>query len=1316
MIWVVCGLSMGAQAGGTLTGVVTNLVTGTGIVGARITVNGLVTYSVSNGVYSLTVDPPGTYSVGCTKAGYNGFTSPPVTITSGSTSVLNIQMQEQANSPESAMAGLDTAIQTVHVNWSLPVGDYELLYDDGIQDQFSVWATQGNMNGVRFSPPGYPAQIRGGSVNLGTSSNYPPGSNPLVPFQVAVFDATGPSGLPGTMIGGPFDIVPTHYGWFEFTFPVTVTVTSGNFYLVMIQGGNAPDAAGLAVDLTYPQFRSVQRFIAGGGPWVPAGGNFMLRAVVEGPGGPVDFTDESDALLGYHVWRLRQGEEQNPIVWADLGMTDQLTLDDPAWPGFPCGAYLWAVKARYSGDRYSAVTWSNVVQKCWTSAVTVQAELTCLSGDKSGTGVRLNNLVYPDTSYVSVMDTSGIVLFPNVWKGTYHLVMEKFGYQTQTLILPVSHDTAVTALLLQEKPPPRDLEMGEKNLVAYWRLPEYRQVLFSEDWTSASFQTNGWTPEGGNNWVISSVAGNPAPSAMFGWSPQVFNYDQSLVSPEIDTRFAPVLLLGYDITLDNFGTTTDNEMAVEVWDGTGWAEVASYNNHTGSIPWKNEVVDVSAFAGLSLSFRFRATGGDSYDINAWNIDNIRLEGSETQAGLMNCVLGYNVYLDQVLSGFTTDTKYTIPGDQVRYGQTYNLCVNAVYGSGWSDLACVPFTSLFLWPPKELNGTVIENSIELTWAKPEMHDSTGQMVTPPGLVGYRIYRNSVLIDSVTSPETLFYYDLQLEPGNYSYEVTARYDLALYGFPGQFDESMPAGPVTFLINFGRPLPFAEPWNKASFSYNNWQFVPEQGNWTINTAAGNPAPSAQFSWDPLRTDYKYSLQSPALDGTPYHCGTICLDFDLSAEVINPTGHEKLNVELYYDDMWHNVAAFQNDSSFTWSHRTIDISEVAGHGFLIGFKANGSNSADIQYWRMDNIYVHAVCFGPTDLEPDAQGFDVHLTWRPPDCTGSNMYLSEGFEGGIFPPESWARVITDTASTWAQMSALSPVGAHSGSYSAGVIWDYVHQDEWLIAENVVVNGNLEFWSFGFQGSVHMDHYYVKISTDEGLNWTILADLSAMPPYPGPGGYNQWNEPYVIDLAAYLGDVVSVAWQAIDGDGQGLWYSWAIDDCYIGNKKLDPKPAKHQGAGHSPDVPETLMGYNIFRRDPGTSDFLRVNVNTVSDTFYVDPGLNPGQYEYYISPVFNECTESVTSDTSLVDVITSVIPPGESLLRVYPVPASDHLTIECPQQIMSLKLLDINGSTILTREPFEEQAVIDVAGIPAGSYVLFIITASECYHHVVIIY
>lgn len=1272
-----------------LTGTVTSASGGDPVTGAKVIVGTQFTYTVAGGFYTLLIDPPGLFVIQTLKPGFDNFYSAPVLFQSGITVTLDISLLENTNPPGNPTALLDTTSQTVDIFWQIPPGNYELIYEDGIQDDFAIWAVHGNMYAVKFTPAGYPVTVDGGSVNIGKVSDYPAGSNPLVPFQVAVYDATGPGGRPGALISGPYDVLPSTLGWITFTFGTPVAITSGEFYLVMIQGGNSPNAAGIAIDKSAPGLRSFSRFVTGGGPWVPGPGNYMLRARLFGPGGPMLIDNTADAIEYYHIFRLRQGEELNPAVWTDLGTTSSLNLADPGWNTFPCGPYRWSVVTMYSQSRPSAPGFSNILGKCWTISATINVDLSCPEAPKSGVAVRLKNLVYPDTSYSATLGMSGTCTFPHVWKGSYELKVTKFGYQDFTSVVPLPADSTIPVILLQKKTSPVNLEVNDKSLVAHWDMPMYSEVLFSEDWSSASFLTNGWTVPQGSNWIISTISGNPTPSAMFGWSPQQTNYSESLLSPEIAPSYAPRLTLAYDIFLDNFGTTTVNQMAVEAWDGNAWVLLKNYSSASGSKPWTRDEVDVSALSGIPLQFRFRAYGEDTYDINSWNLDNITVSGSETQQGMINCVLGYNVYIDNVLSGFTTDNKYTIPGTQVLYGSGYNACVRAVYGSGISDPACDPFVSGFLWPPSGLIAVPIENSAHLTWIKPEVPDTASQPVVPPGLAGYMIYRDDQLVDSIDSPDQLSYFDYNLEPGSYSYSVTAKYDLTDYGYPGQADESFPAGPSMVTINFGKLLPFNESWDAGSFSFNSWTFAPSQGNWIIRTSEGDPPPAAAFTWDPLITGYNLALVSPPLDGSPFSCANIYFDLDLRLIDRNATGNEKLFIEVFYNDMWQSVAEFSNTGSFSWTSLHYDISDASGKGFLLRLRASGLNSGDIDSWEADNIHVYAICKGARDLGALVSGFNVDLSWSPPDCSGGMMNLDEGFEEDYFPPAGWSQVVTDAFSTWSHMNASSPVGSYEGNYSAGVLWDYNHQDEWLIAGDVNVDGDLQFWSYAYQGSVHNDHYMVKVSSDNGNTWSTLLDMSTLPTYGSPSGYNQWNEPYLVDMSAFYGHVVQIAWQAVDGDGQGLWYSWAIDNCFIGNKKLKLHPENQR----------SLLGYDVYRQDWPGSGYSKITLNPIMDTVYTDATIHDGNYSYFVRTVFAECVESATSDTVAAEVLTGQDEQDGVNISLFPNPAGTYFKINAGFIIAKIEMINSSGITVMDIPGnLSHEMVVKTTGLPPGLY------------------
>ena len=283
-----------------------------------------------------------------------------------------------------------------------------------------------------------------------------------------------------------------------------------------------------------------------------------------------------------------------------------------------------------------------------------------------------------------------------------------------------------------------------------------------------------------------------------------------------------------------------------------------------------------------------------------------------------------------------------------------------------------------------NTTIISSGSGIEISASTLPIPGGGGGTPPGLIGYNIYRDGDFIWYIDDPEILEYYDLNLDPDTYEYDVTAVYDLTDYGFPGMIDESLFEGPQFVSIECGRPLPFYEPWDQGSFAYNDWSFSPNQGNWIVNTGIGNPAPTADFQWQPMITDYDASMESPILNAGPWTCASIWLDYDYSLVDRNATGDEKLNVDLFYNGSWHSKVEYANDGSVGWTPQHIDISSVKGKAFKVRFRANGANSSDILHWYVDNIHVYGVCNNPTDLAVEWTGpTEATLTWTAPVCGG---------------------------------------------------------------------------------------------------------------------------------------------------------------------------------------------------------------------------------------------------------------------------------------------------------------------------------------------
>ncbi|MCK9218572.1 MAG: T9SS type A sorting domain-containing protein [Bacteroidales bacterium] len=282
-------------------------------------------------------------------------------------------------------------------------------------------------------------------------------------------------------------------------------------------------------------------------------------------------------------------------------------------------------------------------------------------------------------------------------------------------------------------------------------------------------------------------------------------------------------------------------------------------------------------------------------------------------------------------------------------------------------------SYTLYPPLNFGGNQIECSIYLYWQKPQLPGGS----TPDGLVGYYIYRDGSLIHYVGNPDSLMYYDCP-DPVSYVYTITANYDLTSYGFPGVFEQSEPAGPLSLSIaGCIKVLPFSESWDNGTFAYNDWKFISGQENWGISTSEGNPAPTAIFSGTPSVTNYSILMQSPLLAGIDYECARMYLDFDYKIDDLLATGTEKLSAEYSTDSTWIQLLELKNQGSTGWTHLKTEIPSISKKNFKIGFKAMGDLSSNITNWSVDNIVVTAVCKDPIECTFSTTKNAVILSWN---------------------------------------------------------------------------------------------------------------------------------------------------------------------------------------------------------------------------------------------------------------------------------------------------------------------------------------------------
>ncbi|KAF0193626.1 MAG: fibronectin type III domain-containing protein, partial [Bacteroidetes bacterium] len=368
----------------------------------------------------------------------------------------------------------------------------------------------------------------------------------------------------------------------------------------------------------------------------------------------------------------------------------------------------------------------------------------------------------------------------------------------------------------------------------------------------------------------------------------------------------------------------------------------------------------------------------------------------------------------------TDASYMIDKETGTYTQIGSLGFDANYGQGGNFSAEDGIIYLTAFNNSTFQGELraldvatggttflgVLPQLQCTaFGVPATGGSGGGGGVPAGLVSFNLYQDGEFLTNVPyadqSPEEFVNYVLNpVDPGTYSFDVSAVYDLSVFGLTGTAESAWEGTDVVTVV-WGFPLPFTETFDQGSFDFNNWRFNENAANWTINSQSGNGAPSAEFTWDPLLTDgYSATLTSNPLLGDLITEGNIWLDFDLKLNNRNATGDEKMKVEVFNGSTWSQVAIFDNEESFDYTSNHINITAGAkGRVFQVRFNAIGENSFDVISWFVDNINIYRVCTPPTSLTGEyvyngGTNYGAEVCWN--GAAGTNVSEWLFYDDGV--------------------------------------------------------------------------------------------------------------------------------------------------------------------------------------------------------------------------------------------------------------------------------------------------------------------------------
>jgi len=415
---------------------------------------------------------------------------------------------------------------------------------------------------------------------------------------------------------------------------------------------------------------------------------------------------------GYNVFVGEWGDEANYEMWnpVNTAVIIDTFYTDMGWADYMDGhVYTYAVRSVYTNDNMSGPTFSNSVGK--NMYATLDVTLTNDDGDYLDGAEVTINATAPDPagnypSYMATTDMLGECTFTDVWKGNYDLTASMENYTTLEANINVLETIETYAGMLEEiHYQPAELAIDVDGMLT-WGL---QGIVNYEVLNEEGFET--WPPEG---WTFSDADGDT-----YGWESGVSgftpyegvgcaysaSYDNINYVPLTPDNWliTPAITMIVDGNVNYFVSAQD-----AAWAGEHYGV---YVSTTGTDPADFTLLFEETMTARNAGRVERLTPKGSRDQGAWYERNVAIEGYTgdiylafrhfnstdwfyldldavtVSQGVMpsRSIEGYNIYIDGLISGTTTDSYYdltSIPG--LMMDEEYTVGVSTYYTSGYES--------------------------------------------------------------------------------------------------------------------------------------------------------------------------------------------------------------------------------------------------------------------------------------------------------------------------------------------------------------------------------------------------------------------------------------------------------------------------------------------------------------------------------------------------------------------------------------------------------------------------------------------------------
>ncbi len=385
---------------------------------------------------------------------------------------------------------------------------------------------------------------------------------------------------------------------------------------------------------------------------------------------------------------------------------------------------------------------------------------------------------------------------------------------------------------------------------------------------------------------------------------------------------------------------------------------------------------------------------------------------------------------------------------------------------------------------------------------------------------------------------------------------------------------------------------------------------------------------------------------------------------------------------------------------HKCKSTGDVTSIGMTGGFVGMADNQSDIS-----NSYSHgSLLIREGDSESGVGGFagiNIKSAVNNSFSTGSVLYqrsagpTNKGFAGVVDIGEGYQ--MTDNYWDLETSNQQATGGNALGRTTDDMTWPYGDDtfEEWDLVNT---------WVDDIDAGINKGYPYLSWETKFFLRLRSNPAAGGKTAIKEEEGFGPYESGTTLELSASAND--------------GFWFvNWTDEEGVI--ISTDPDfdfvlPGARTTLTANFDTESYRVSFTVVDEDGNEIDNAVITFNEELNTEgnYVFEGVTAGEYRFHVTADGYEdaagtvtvTDDDVTWQVTLHKIVTHSFIPGVIDLKVYPNPAGDHVYIESPCVIRHIRVIGIDGASLVNLAVYENNTRIDISHLQSGIYLIQVVT------------